>query len=110
MDSNYISQTTLDQMVSNDQAQMLKAAVPYLPPAGQQIVSVFTKFQELSNALSLFSPANQSVRICAAENTNPMEMLDDIRRFSYGETRQKLDQMVNIMAMVQMIKIMNETP
>ena len=38
MEQEYISQTALDQMVTDDLTQMLKAAVPYLPPAGRQIL------------------------------------------------------------------------
>ena len=66
MDQEFISQTALDQMVSNDQAQMLKAAIPYLPPRGQQVISIYTKVQELSNALALFSPAGQTEQMQAA--------------------------------------------
>ena len=40
MEQEYISQTALDQMVTDDRTQMLKAAVPYLPPAGRQILYV----------------------------------------------------------------------
>ena len=38
MNEEQISQTLLDQMVSSDRGQMIKAAIPYLPPKGQQIM------------------------------------------------------------------------
>ena len=38
MDQELISQTALDQMVSSDQTQLIKAAVPYLPPSARQII------------------------------------------------------------------------
>lgn len=112
MDQEFISQTALDQMVSNDQAQMLKAAIPYLPARGQQVLSIYTKVQELSNALALFSPAGQSEQMQAASLpvTDPLEMLQDIRRFCYGGSRQKLDRMVNLLAMAEMFRMMNENP
>ena len=43
MNEEQISQTLLDQMVSSDRGQMIKAAIPYLPPKGQQIFSVYVK-------------------------------------------------------------------
>lgn len=41
MDQELISQTALDQMVSSDQTQLIKAAVPYLPPSARQIISLY---------------------------------------------------------------------
>ena len=46
MNEEQISQTLLDQMVSSDRGQMIKAAIPYLPPKGQQIFSVYEKAVE----------------------------------------------------------------
>ena len=43
MEEEMISQTRFDQLVSDDQSQMLKAFIPYLPPRSQQVLSVFTK-------------------------------------------------------------------
>ena len=108
MDQDMISQSALDQMVTSDQTQMIKAAVPYLPPAGQQLLSVYAKVQELVNTISLFSPANQEMQVCAAEITDPLDMIQDIRKYSYGKSRQQLDQITSILAVAQMIQIMNE--
>lgn len=110
MEQDFISQTTLDQMVSNDSQQMLKAAIPYLPPSGRQIFSIYTKLMELSNTLSLFSPARQDVQICSEMPAHPLDMLQDIQRFCYGKSRHKIDQMVNMFAMIQMLQIMQESP
>ena len=49
MEQNFISQTPLDRMVSSDCGQMLKAAIPYLPASGRQILSVYEKAMELKN-------------------------------------------------------------
>lgn len=108
MENDYISQTPLDQMVSDDQSQMLKAALPYLPQDGQRIVSLYTKIQELSNTLRLFSPSRQGISICAQpQSSSPLEMIQDIRRFCYGGSRRQLDQMCNMMSMIQIIQLMN---
>lgn len=54
MEQDYIAKTALDEMVESDRDQMLKAMVPYLPPSGQQFLSMYTKTQELMNTMSLF--------------------------------------------------------
>ena len=51
--------TPLDQMVSGESLQLLKAAVPYLPQQGQRILSVYAKFAELKNTLALFSQTRE---------------------------------------------------
>ena len=102
-----ISQTALDQMVTDDRTQMLKAAVPYLPPAGRQILSVYAKMQELSNTISIFRHA-ENMQVCTAENTDVMDMIQDIRKYSAGKNRQQLDQLTSMLAMKQSIQIMNE--
>lgn len=110
MEQKFISQTAFDQMVGSDQNQMMKAMIPYLPPKGQQILSVFTKAMELSSTLALFSPANTGMQMQAAgvSDTPPLEIINDIRRFCYGESRHRLDQMVNMLAVVQMLQLMND--
>ena len=40
MESEFIAQTALDQMVGTDQGQLLKALIPYLPPREQQLFPV----------------------------------------------------------------------
>lgn len=110
MDQENIIQTALDQMVCSDKNQLIKAAIPYLPLKGQQILSIYTKARELSNTMTLFSHANEGTRMQAAAlpSSDPMEAIDDIRRFCYGESRHKLDQMVNMMAIAQMLQMMSE--
>lgn len=109
-EQDYVGQTTLDQMVSTDRCQMLKAAIPYLSPSGRQIVSLYTKIQELANTVSLFTNNNQEMEMCSspAQNTDVLSILQDIRRYCYGESRRNLDQMINMMAIVQMMQLMRE--
>lgn len=110
MNQDYISQTALDQMIGNDYDQMMKAVIPYLPPKGQQVLSVYEKTKELRNTISLFSGAGQGVSICEAQASvsEPLEIINDIRRFCYGKSKNTLDQMVNMMAMLQLLQVMNQ--
>lgn len=108
MDQENISQTALDQMVSSDQGQLLKAAVPYLPPQGQQMLSIYSKLQELFNTIRLFSPDRQGMQSCAAAASDPLEILQDLRRFSYGHSRQMLDRTADMIALIEIMKVINE--
>ena len=94
MEQDFLSQTALDQITGSDTTQFLKAAVPYLPPKAQQFFSVYAKAQELSNTISVFSGRKQD------------DALNDIRRFCYGKSRQQLDQILNTMAIFQMVQLM----
>ena len=123
MNEEQISQTLLDQMVSSDREQcrsayLCPAAVPsqltgsidYLPPKGQQIFSVYEKAVEFINTVSVFSKRSSGSDLCAMSMPaqNPVDIVNDIRSFCYGPSRDKLNQMVNMMAMVQMLQLMNQ--
>ena len=109
MEEEMISQTKFDQLVSDDQSQMLKTFIPYLSPKSQRLLSVFTKVRELSNTLALFQGRQPEMQICTSPAVSPSELLNDIRKFSYGRSREQLDQISNFMVMMQMIQIMNNS-
>ena len=110
MNDDHIAQTLLDQMVSSDRGQLIKAAIPYLPPKGQQIFSVYEKAAELLNTVSIFgrSDSESSLSAMSIPAQDPMDMINDIHSFCYGPSRDKLNQMVNMMAMVQMLQLMKQ--
>ena len=100
MEQDFVARTALDEMVESDRNQMLKAMIPYLPASGQQFLSMYAKTQELINTMTLFKN----------RKNYPMEILQDIRRCCGGEKRRQIDQITNLIAVIQMIKIMNEEP
>lgn len=108
MEQEPISQTAFDQIVCNEQCQMLKAVIPYLPFQGQQILAAYAKTRELRNTLSFFSKPQNEMQMCAMSSSDPAEMLENIRRFSYGQSRKQLDQIMNMMAMLQLMQMINE--
>ena len=103
MNQDFISQTPLDQITGTDYGQMLKAAIPYLPARSRQILSIYEKAME-------FGKKNYESDLTATStaDADPMDMLNDIRSFCYGPARSKLDQLVNMMAMVQMVSIISQ--
>ena len=60
MEQNFLSQTALDQITGSDTTQLLKAAVPYLPPKAQQFFFCYAKARELSNTINAFSGQNRT--------------------------------------------------
>lgn len=109
MEQEMIAQTAFDQLVCSEQSQMLKALIPYLTLRGQQILSTYTKAQELQNTMRMFGQTRvQEIETCGAETTDPLEILENIRKFSYGQTRKQLDQISNMMIMMQLLQTMNE--
>lgn len=109
MEEEMISQTRFDQLVSDDQSQMLKAFIPYLPPRSQQVLSVFTKAKELSNTMALFQGRPPEMQMCASPSASPSELLNDIRKFSYGRSREQIDQISNFLVMMQLMQVMNSS-
>ena len=109
MEEEIIAQTKFDQLISDDQSQMLKAFIPYLSPRGQQLLSVFTKTRELSNTLALFRGRQPDMQICSSSVSSPSELLDDLRKFSYGRSRRQLDQISNFLVMMQLIQVMSHS-
>ena len=109
MDQEYIAQTALDQMVGTDQEQLLKALIPYFPLRQQQFLSVFAKARELSNTVALFTKPSEAMQIqAAAAPAQPLEVINDLRRYCFGDIRKTLDQITNMMTMAEMLRMMNE--
>lgn len=110
MNEEQIFQTPLDQMVSSDRGQMIKAAIPYLPPKGQQIFSIYEKAVEFLNTVSVFGRTGPGADLCAMSMPaqDPAAAISDIRSFCYGPSRDKLNQIANMMAMIQMLQLLNQ--
>ena len=112
MEQDPITRTALDEMVESDQNQMLKAMIPYLPSSGQQFLSMYTKVQELQNTIALFQNKRKTADLQAASisGSDPLSMLQDIRKCCGGENRRQIDHIASLMATIQMLRIMNEDP
>ncbi len=107
-----IPMTGLDQMVSDDHLQILKAIIPYVSPNGQRILSIYSKAQELQNTIRLQPQQEGDMRICgsgAEVSMDPLDILSEIRPFC-GESAQKnIDQIIQIAAMLQMAELLQDS-
>lgn len=104
------SQNLLDEMVNEDSVQILKAALPYLSASGQSFISIFAKFLELQNTIRLFHTSSGNVQICAQsqEKPDPMEMLTACSKVCHGPVKERLDQMIHTITMLQMFDLSTE--
>lgn len=84
--------TPLDQMVSGESLQLIKAAVPYLPQQGQRVLSLYAKFAEFRNTLALFSQPREMSAMSQPDRHTvpPMELLDELARYSSGTFRENV--------------------
>lgn len=108
MEQEFVAQTALDQLVGNDQEQLLKALIPYLPQRQQSLFSLYAKALEFSNTVALFRNRQPAMQAASLPGS-PLDFLNDVRQYCFGKSKDMLDQMVNMIAMVEMLKMMNST-
>ena len=104
------SQIILDEMIAEDPIEILKAAMPYLPKNGQRFASVYAKVLELQGTIRLFSQPSTDLKIQSRENTasDPVEMLAACSKVCHGHTKEKIDAMLNTLAMFQIFELSQE--
>ncbi|MBO5278540.1 MAG: hypothetical protein J6B06_03490 [Lachnospiraceae bacterium] len=97
--------TDFDNLICDPHLQMLKAAIPYIPASGQQVLSLYVKSLELSNTMKLLQrKETQSVGICSvSENKkNTTEMLNAIKKYCSDSEREMLDLFMNFFSAFRM--------
>lgn len=106
-DQDTFPMTPLDQMLTSESLQIIKAAVPYAPPHIQQILSVCAKLQELKTALTLF-PRSESLQAMSADppKVSAADMLSEISRFAVGSSRDSMESLSRALNTVQILQTM----
>lgn len=101
------SHSILDDMVNEDSVQILKAALPYLPTSGQSFISIFAKFLEFQNTIRLFHTTRGTMNLSAQsqEKTDPLEMLTACSKVCHGPMKERLDNIINTLIMLQMFDL-----
>lgn len=97
--------TDFDSLICDPHLQMLKAAIPYIPANGQQVLSLYVKSLELSNTMKLLQrKETQSVGICSvSENKkNAGEMLNAVKKYCSDSEREMLDLFMNFFSAFRM--------
>lgn len=100
MEDNGFKPTEFDALVCRRQHQMLKAALPYLPPSGQMAISFFTKAAELRQTMQLFQNSdNIPLGACSLDSqpASILEMLSAIRPFGSPAEQEKISAFTQVL-------------
>ncbi|MGI6010909.1 MAG: hypothetical protein ACOX8H_05345 [Ruminococcus sp.] len=102
--------TALDQIVSDDSLQAMKAVLPYTSSKEQQFLSVFIKFMELRKTFQMFQQPKNDMKMASAEPSavSPAEMLQDIRQYTGGAMRESIDSLLNAFQTIQIFQMYQE--
>lgn len=105
-DDNRQDVTLLDLLVTDDNLQMMKAALPYVDPQGQRFLSVYAKIVELQKTMSLFQDTGELTAMSAPENNvEPLDMLKDLKQYADPAAQENIDNLINVMSMVQLFQM-----
>ena len=97
--------TPFDHMVSDNQLQIIKAAIPYLSSREQQFFSVYVKYIELEHTLKLVSDSNSNVLSSCSIGENPhstSDMLTAIKQYCTEIEKEIIDLISNFLSAYQM--------
>ncbi len=102
--------TPLDQMVTPDSLQMIKALIPFLPPGGQRFLSAYAKCSELRNTIRLFTSPDPEMHAMSAPAPNPSfsELLQALKPYASGEVRDSLDNLLQTFSALSMFQAFSE--
>lgn len=100
-ESGKIPMTAVDRIADGNGLQMIKAAIPYMPPALQRSLSVYIKMMEMNNVISYY---NNPVHACSSPSdiSDPETLLNDLRNYGNNSQRQSLDQILNLLHTLKM--------
>lgn len=100
--------TPLDRIVSDDQMQMLKTILPYLPPAQAKLLAVLTKWRELTRVLEMYPGQSDTLQAMSTAFKPPDEaaLLDELKLYGGKQGRQLADSVSQMVDMFQLISLM----
>lgn len=103
--------TALDEMISGDSLQMMKAAIPYLSPRAAGLVAVFAKMQELQNTLHLYRQASAAgLQAMSADRPQPTpsELLNELGQYAGAQGQQAISSIRQLLDTMQLIQMFQE--
>lgn len=96
--------TDFDYLVADPQLQMIKAAIPYMQPPQQRIISMLVKMQELNRTRSLFAAGEVSAMGLtppSEKRSSPVEILQAMKPFAGPKERDMIEMFENLQIMMQ---------
>ncbi len=96
--------TEFDYQMTDPHLQMMKAALPYIPPAQQRIVALLIRIQETRRTMELFRDgdvAAMGLSNSASSSASPLEMLQSMKPYAGPRERDMIEMLENIQIMIQ---------
>ncbi|MDY3248958.1 MAG: hypothetical protein SOX32_01265 [Candidatus Choladocola sp.] len=103
--------TVLDQIANQNHLQLAKAAIPYLHPNSQKMMSVCIKILELNNILAFYQCGGGCVSACS-DTAQPPEMIDiltDMRNYCEGSELQMIDQWIQMISTIELFSLFSQS-
>lgn len=99
--------TMIDQVANQNHLQLIKAMLPYLPPANQKSLCFCIKLMELQNISAFY----HSHTCCAQslETAGPAEILGDIRNYCDESEQVVIDQLLQTLSMLELYSAMAQS-
>lgn len=89
--------TQLDEQTFDNMSQMIKAALPYMPPSSARTMAMLARFVEMRNTMKFFNqPQSAALHACSIGSRRPSteEMLMDIRKYCDGSEAEAIDKLL----------------
>ena len=113
--------TALDQIANQNHLQLIKAALPYAPQKSQRALSVCIKLAELQNIMQFYAHGGLTSNAlgavsgvqacgCAADDkkepaaADPLDILMDVRNYCDAGEQEMLDQWIQLLAAMELMK------
>ena len=96
--------TDFDYLVAEPQLQMMKAAIPYMQPPQQRMISMLIKIQELNRTRSLFAGGEMSamgLSPAGDKKVSPVEILQAMKPYAGPKERDMIEMFENLQIMMQ---------
>lgn len=102
--------TMIDQVANQNHLQLIKAMLPYLPPANQKNLCYWIKMMELQNISAFY----RSHTCCAQAisdscSAGPAEILSDVRNYCDEGEQAVIDQILQTLSMLELYSAMAQS-
>lgn len=92
----------LDTLIQDRNLQMMKSALPYLPPSSQKNIAMVVKFMELQRTMTFFQNPVNDLCMCSEDSApeeRPVQMLSAIREYCNDYEKETVDNLINFIQM-----------
>lgn len=96
--------TPFDIKITDDNLQMMKLLLPYVPPSMQKMLGIYVKFLEMQHALDYFHSATLDAQSFEQKNHSLFTMLGEIRPYLRGKQTDMIDQLLQASQMMEMFQ------